>query len=160
MDRKQSKEIRIGLLGFGSMGRTHTWAVQNLPFFYGDLPFRALTAGVCTTSEEGAAKAAAAFGIPCSTANEDDLIYDPTIDVIDICTPNIYHKDGIERALKGGKHVYCDKPLAASYEEGKEVVELCKQYSIKGAPTLVLTDGDKYQSFYSVPEIKKYLASL
>jgi len=42
----------------------------------------------------------------------------------------------------------------------EENVELCRQYGVKGAPTLILTDGDKYQSFYSVPEIKKYLASL
>ena len=41
-----------------------------------------------------------------------------------------------------------------------ENVELCKQYGIKGAPTLVITDGEAFESHYSVPEIKKYLASL
>ncbi len=41
-----------------------------------------------------------------------------------------------------------------------ENVELCKQYGVKGAPTLILTDGESYNSYYSVPEIKKYLASL
>ena len=41
-----------------------------------------------------------------------------------------------------------------------ENVELCKQYGIKGAPTLVITDGEAFQSHYSVPEIKKYIASL
>ncbi len=124
MDSKQSKEIRIGLLGFGSMGRTHTWAVQNLPFFYGDLPFRALTAGVCTTSEERAAKIAATFGIPCSTANEDALIYDPSIDVIDICTPNVFHFETLKKALAAGKHVLCEKPLCISAEQAKELSAL------------------------------------
>ena len=38
--------------------------------------------------------------------------------------------------------------------------ELCLQYGVKGAPTLVITDGENYTSYYSVPEIKKYLASL
>ena len=41
-----------------------------------------------------------------------------------------------------------------------ENVELCKQYGVKGAPTLVITDGENHVSYYSVPEIKKYLASL
>ena len=41
-----------------------------------------------------------------------------------------------------------------------ENVELCKQYGIKGAPTLVITDGENHVNYYSVPEIKKYLASL
>ncbi len=42
----------------------------------------------------------------------------------------------------------------------EENVELCKQYGIKGAPTLVITDGENHVNYYSVPEIKKYLASL
>ncbi len=41
-----------------------------------------------------------------------------------------------------------------------ENLDLCRAYGVKGAPTLVITDGESYQSFYSVPEIKKYLASL
>ncbi len=41
-----------------------------------------------------------------------------------------------------------------------ENIELCKQYGVKGAPTLIITDGENYQSYYSVPEIKKYLAAL
>ncbi len=42
----------------------------------------------------------------------------------------------------------------------EENVELCKKYGIKGAPTLVITDGENHVNYYSVPEIKKYLASL
>ncbi len=49
-----------------------------------------------------------------------------------------------------------------AYEKliAEENVELCKQYGIKGAPTLVITDGENSVNYYSVPEIKKYLASL
>ena len=42
----------------------------------------------------------------------------------------------------------------------EEDLDLCRKYGVKGAPTLVITDGQSYQSYYSVPEIKKYLASL
>ena len=38
-------------------------------------------------------------------------------------------------------------------------VELCKQYGVKGAPTLIITDGTNFQSYYGVPEIKKFLAA-
>ena len=48
----ESKKIRIGLLGFGSMGKTHAYAVENLKYFYKDLPFQAEIVGVCTTSVE------------------------------------------------------------------------------------------------------------
>ncbi len=49
-----------------------------------------------------------------------------------------------------------------AYEKliAEENIELCKQYGIKGAPTLVITDGTNHTNYYSVPEIKKYLASL
>ena len=49
-----------------------------------------------------------------------------------------------------------------AYEKliAEENIELCKQYGIKGAPTLVITDGENHVNYYSVPEIKKYLASL
>ena len=49
-----------------------------------------------------------------------------------------------------------------SYEKviADENLELCRQYGIKGAPTLVITDGENHVSYYSVPEIKKYIASL
>ena len=49
-----------------------------------------------------------------------------------------------------------------AYEKliAEENIELCKQYGIKGAPTLVITDGEQSVNYYSVPEIKKSLASL
>ena len=49
-----------------------------------------------------------------------------------------------------------------AYEKliAEENVELCKRYGIKGAPTLVITDGENHVNYYSVPEIKKYLTSL
>ena len=49
-----------------------------------------------------------------------------------------------------------------SYEKliAEENVDLCRQYGIKGAPTLVIDDGENFVSYYSVPEIKKYLANL
>ena len=51
--------MNIGLIGFGSMGRTHAYAVTSLPFYYKDLPFSARIHGVCTKKPENALKAAA-----------------------------------------------------------------------------------------------------
>ena len=49
-----------------------------------------------------------------------------------------------------------------AYEKkiAEENLDLCREYGVKGAPTLIITDGENYQSYYSVPEIKKYLTSL
>jgi len=59
----------------------------------------------------------------------------------------------VERLLDGA---------GVSYEKliAEENIDLCKQFDVKGAPTMIVTDGDNFASYYGVPEIKKYLASL
>lgn len=121
------KEIRIGLLGFGAMGKTHLYAVNNLPFYYKDLPFSARVTKLVTAHRESAQKAASLYAIPAVAENEEEIINDPQIDVIDICTPNIYHYDTVCRALRAGKHVYCEKPLAVTHAQATEMAELAKK---------------------------------
>lgn len=121
------KDIRIGLIGFGAMGKTHAFAVSNLPYFFGDLPFRAQIAGVATRSMEKSARVAELFGLGTPTDREADLISNPDIDVIDICTPNICHLATAKAALAAGKHLYCEKPLGATYAEAAEMAGLAKK---------------------------------
>ncbi len=122
--QQAKKHIRIGLLGAGAMGRTHTWAVKNLPFFYGDISFTAETVGVCAGHLENAEHFASLYGIPLATDNEDDLIHSPDIDVIDICTPNIAHFETLKKAIRAGKHVLCEKPLCIGPAEAREILSL------------------------------------
>lgn len=118
------KELRIGLLGFGAMGKTHAFAIANLPYFCGDLPFRATVHGVATRSIEKSRAVAAEYGFPVATADENELINSPDIDIIDICTPNILHADTVRRALAAGKHIYCEKPLADNLANAEEMAAL------------------------------------
>ena len=118
------RHIRIGLCGFGFMGKTHLYAVRNLPFFYGEnLPFTAEVTTVCTTRPETAKAACAEFGIP-RFCTEEEMLSDPDIDVIDICSPNPCHYDTICKALAAGKHVLCEKPLTVTAEEADRVTAL------------------------------------
>lgn len=122
--------MKIGLIGFGSMGKTHSWCVNNLKYFYKDLPFTAEYGAVCTSKEETAKKAAEFLGIEKYTVNEDDIINDPSIDIIDICTPNIYHYQTLKKAIKAGKHIYCEKPLCVTYAQAKEIEKLAASSSL------------------------------
>lgn len=122
-ENMSNEKLRIGMLGFGSMGKTHTYALKNLPFFYPSLPFEAELGGVCTRTAEKAEYAKSTFGYKTATTNEDDLIYSDDIDIIDVSTPNIYHFDTLMKAIDAGKHIYCEKPLCISYEEAKKIEE-------------------------------------
>ena len=121
------KTIKIGLLGFGNMGRTHAYAVNNLPFFYKDLPFSAEIVVLFSSTPEKTQKLCREFGFPVSATNEDELINSSDVDVIDICTPNIYHYDTLKKALLAGKHIYCEKPLCISATQAKEIAELAQK---------------------------------
>ena len=121
------KVYNIGLLGFGFMGKTHAFCVDNLKYYYSELPFTAKIKGVCTTTIEKSKKVAEEYGFDIATASEDDLINDPDIDIIDVCTPNIYHYETIKKALSAGKHIYCEKPLCVSAEEADELARLAKE---------------------------------
>ena len=124
------KKIRIGLVGFGAMGKTHTYAVRNLPFFYKELPFEAEVVAICTAHEDTARRAAALYGISHVMKNERELIDSDLVDVIDICSPNRYHYDAIMYALKKGKPVYCEKPLCTTYDEAKKAASLARTQGV------------------------------
>ncbi len=121
------QKLRIGLCGFGAMGKTHAFAVENLKYYYGALSFDAEIAGVCTRSLEKSQQVAKAYGFALATADEDVLIGDPSVDIIDICTPNSCHYATVKKALAAGKHVLCEKPLCTTPEEAAELAELAKQ---------------------------------
>lgn len=124
------KRLNIGLVGFGFMGRTHAYAVANLPFFYSSgehpLPFSAKIAGVCTTSFEKSAAVAEEFSLGKAFESFEEMVSSDDIDIIDICTPNIYHYDMIKAALKNGKHIYCEKPLCDTAARSFEVARLAE----------------------------------
>ncbi len=121
-----SKEFKIGLLGFGSMGKTHLYSVTSLPFYYSGCGFNAKYESVCTSNIESAQKAKESYGFNIATDNENDVINDPEIDIIDICTPNIYHFESAKKAIAKGKHILCEKPLAINAEQADELDRLAK----------------------------------
>lgn len=127
------KQINIAICGFGFMGRTHSFAVSALPFFYGShqspLPFSAKVIGTLNTSLQKSKAIAEEFSFEKAYASFDELINDEDVDVIDICTPNIYHYDMLKVAIEKGKHIYCEKPLCDTYERSREIASLAMKTS-------------------------------
>ena len=116
------KEHKAGIIGYGFMGKTHTLGYKTIPLFYSDLPYTIKLGGICTRRIDIAREALKQQGFEYATDNADDILNDPSIDIISICTPNNSHRDYILRALKAGKHIYCDKPLTADFSESTEVL--------------------------------------
>lgn len=124
------KELGVGIIGTGFMGKTHTYGYKTIPIYYSGLPFKIKLAGVCSRTLEGAEKAKEQLGFGFATDNPEDIFNCPDIDIIDICTPNMFHKDAVIKAIRAGKHIYCDKPLASNYEEAKEILDLLEHNKV------------------------------
>lgn len=117
------KKIKIGVLGSGFMGKTHIFGYKTIPVYYENTDFEIKLKGVCAEHKENAEKLKNTCGFTYATDNIYDIINDDEIDVIDICTPNIFHKDAIIASLKAGKCIYCEKPLCTSFDDAKKILE-------------------------------------
>ena len=118
------KDINIGLIGFGAMGKVHAYCVDNLKYFYSELPFSASVNSLCTTSYERTAAICQQYGFKAPAHSEDEMIYSSDIDVIDICSPNVFHYETLKKAISSGKAVYCEKPLCLNYLQAREIADL------------------------------------
>jgi predicted dehydrogenase len=110
--------MRVGVVGTGFIGPVHVEALRRIG---------AEVVGLVGSSPERAAPKAAALGIPKVYENFEALIADPEIDVVHITSPNHLHFPQAKQALRAGKHVVCEKPLAMDTTESSELVALAKE---------------------------------
>ena len=111
--------MRIGIVGTGFMGQTHTaaWAATN-----------ATIAGFLSRDKETADALAAQYQTQIY-ADLASLISD--VDVVDICTPTHLHFEMVLAAAQAGKDVVCEKPLARTIAEGQQMIAICDQMGVK-----------------------------
>lgn len=119
--------LNVGIIGAGFMGMVHVRACQQLPGLR--------VAALCNPSGRNLdgdfSSVAGNIGDPNppkldmsvvkATRDPAELLADPSIDVIDICTPTVTHRDLALRALAAGRHVLCEKPLARTSAEAREI---------------------------------------
>ena len=122
------KEIRIGLIGAGWMGKAHTTAFHNAGMIFGDeLPVFELVSDV---NEDQVSSFASSMGYRRHTTNWMDVVTDPEVDLVDVATPNSMHFEMVKAALENGKHVFCEKPLSLSGAQSRELAELASKKQV------------------------------
>ncbi len=124
------KEVRVGLIGTGYIGRAHAIAYAQAPTVF-TLKGRLVRDMVAEVSPELAARRAAELGFNRSTGDWRTLVADPRIDVVDICSPNFLHKEMALEAIRHGKHVYSEKPLALTAADAREMVDAAQKAGVK-----------------------------
>lgn len=124
------KEIRIGMIGTGYIGRAHAIAYAQASTVF-PLKGKLVREMIVEVTPELAQTRAQEMGFNHSTDDWRKLVADPNIDVVDICSPNFLHKEMAMEAIKHGKHVYCEKPLALNSHDAKEMVAAAEKAGVK-----------------------------
>lgn len=121
------KEIRVAILGAsGWMGKVHTMAFQTFPHFFGN---SGGTARVVALVSQSGDPADLAFRAPDARILRDwqQAVADPDVDLIDICLPDNMHYQVAKAALLAGKHVFCEKPLAETAAQARELADITRE---------------------------------
>jgi len=119
---KPKKQIRIGMVGYRLMGRAHSHAYRDYPFYF-DTDTVPVLQAIAGRNEEAVKAAADKMGWASYETDWRRLIERDDIDLIDIVTPNNTHAEIAIAAAEAGKHVFCEKPLALSLDQAKQMLE-------------------------------------
>jgi predicted dehydrogenase len=129
-------EIRVGLVGYGFMGRAHSHAWRNVSRVF-DLPLEPRLTVVASRRRTAVDAAVSSQGWLSGETNWQAVIARDDVDLVDICTPNATHAEIATAALEAGKHVLCEKPLARTIEEAEEMAEAATRAAAHGVRTMV-----------------------
>src|SRR5690606_33586305 len=124
------KELRIGLIGCGVIGRTHANGYNREPNFFPDLEYKPVVQAACSSGEEKVKAFAEQWTFAGEEKDWRKLIARDDIDAVDICTPNQLHAEIAIAAAEAGKMVLTEKPLARNLEEAKAMVEAVEKAGV------------------------------
>jgi len=124
------KELNIGIVGYGFMGRTHSNAFLQAPRFF-DLPYRPVLKAVCARSADRVKGFAQNWGYESIETDWRALVARKDIDLIDIASPNNTHADIAIAAARAGKMVLCEKPLGRTAEEARAMVSAVESANVR-----------------------------
>lgn len=125
------KQLRIGLVGTGFMGRTHSNGYNRVDNFFPELQYSPVLKAVCSRNKEKVQAFADQWGYESIETDWKTLIARNDIDAVDICTPNDMHAEIAIAAAKAGKMILCEKPLARTLAESKGMVDAVEKAGVK-----------------------------
>jgi predicted dehydrogenase len=117
------KTIKTAIFGTGFMGRVHLEGVRRVESVE--------AVAIVGRNLDAAKRLASGFGVPKVTSDYREVLRDPAIDAVHICTPNAQHFSMAKDALEAGKHVLCEKPLTTTVAESEELVALAAKKGLR-----------------------------
>jgi len=124
-----AKTLNVGMIGYKFMGRAHSNAWLKADKFF-NLKARPVMKVICGRDRAGVSEMAYKFGWDKFVTDWRDVVDDPSIDIVDINTPNDTHAEIAIAAAKAGKAILCEKPLALDVKQAKMMVDAVKKAGV------------------------------
>jgi len=122
--------LNIGILGYAFMGKAHVNGYKQLSYMMWPPPAVPNLYLICGRDEEKVSEAAKRYGFKGYHLDWKELVSDERVDIFDNCAPNSLHFKPTVEAMKNGKHVICEKPLAVNSKLAYEMYKISKD--VKG----------------------------
>jgi predicted dehydrogenase len=145
----EPRRLGVGLISVGWMGRLHSRAYLAASQHYPELPVRATLISAADPDEGGRSYASEALGYRRTVADYRELLADPEVDIVSICSPNFLHHEIALAAIAAGKPFWIEKPMGRSAEESREISQAA------AAAGLVTSVGFNYRHAPAVAEIRR-----
>jgi predicted dehydrogenase len=123
------RTLNVGMIGYKFMGRAHSNAWLKADKFF-DVKARPVMKVICGRDKVGVASACARWGWDQFVTDWREVVEDPTIDIVDINTPNDSHAEIAIAAARAGKAILCEKPLALDFKQARQMVEAVKKAGV------------------------------
>ena len=148
-------ELRVAMIGHEFMGAAHSqaWRTVNHAF---DLPLTARMAVLCGRDEDRTAAAAAKLGWESHSTDWRAVVARDDVDLVDICSPGDTHAPIALAALAAGKHVLCEKPLANTVAEAREMAAAASRAQSHGVRVMC---GFNYRRTPAVALMRELIAA-
>jgi len=120
MNASPTPTFHIGLIGFGFIGKLHANAYHNIPYCFSQPAALAHLQVVLRSNPGQDQEFIRNLNINLVTSQAEDF-YSQPLDAVDICTPNVFHREQALEAIRRNKHVYCEKPLGRTLADAQAI---------------------------------------
>ncbi|MGA6972082.1 MAG: Gfo/Idh/MocA family oxidoreductase [Candidatus Binatus sp.] len=153
-----SGQIRVGIIGAGLIGNLHSMMIR----YVADRTEQSVrVVSIADVSHPAAEHLAARWQGARALESAEEIIADPSIDAVWICTPTALHREVCIAAARAGKHIFCEKPLAMTAAEASEMAAAIKAAGIISQVGLVLRFSPVYnviKQMFHEPDVGKLLS--
>jgi predicted dehydrogenase len=127
----EAPEIGVGMLGYDFMGKAHSNGYKKISYMMYPPPAVPKLIAICGRNEEAVAEAARRYGYEGYYTDWREMLEDDQIQLFDNGGPNNVHAEPCIAAAQAGKHIFCEKPLARTGEEARQMLDAVTQAGVK-----------------------------